>query len=108
MRLGRISLALAIATLALIGLVTFGALLAVLSAGHHGFERMLNRGYVVLSVCGEGLALAGVATGVAGILRGKRERGALFGVVVGVVGALLFAPAVTALMFNGFIWLLSR
>lgn len=106
----KLSLALGIAVLIIVALFTLGAVGAVLTGNVAQVEnsRLINRSYAILSVGGEAIAIIGIMTGAIALLRKRQLSFALvIGLVLNLMGLILFLPATFALLLNGFFSLLD-
>jgi len=106
----KLSLALGIAVLIIVALFTLGAVGAVLTGNVAQVEnsRLINTSYAILSVGGEAIAIIGLMAGASTLLRKRQLSFALvIGLVLNLVGLILFLPVTFALLLNGFFSLLD-
>ncbi len=106
----KLSLILGIVVLIIVALFTLGMVGAVLTGNVAQVEssRLINRGYAVLSVCGEAIALVGLVAGASTLLRKRQFHQALvLGLVLNLVGLIVFLPASLALLLTSIFSLLE-
>jgi len=106
----KLSLILGIVVLIIVALFTLGIVGAVLTGNVAQVEssRLINRSYAVLSVCGEAIALVGLVAGASTLLRKRQFNQALvLGLVLNLVGLIVFLPASLALLLTSIFSLLE-
>jgi len=106
----KLSLILGIVVLIIVALFTLGMVGAVLTGNVAQVEssRLINRSYAVLSVCGEAIALVGLVAGASTLLRKRQFNQALvLGLVLNLVGLIVFLPASLALLLTSIFSLLE-
>ena len=111
LKLGRLSLVMGLAALAIAVLFTLAAAGAILSGNAASLEnsRSLNQTYLLLSLAVEAIALGGFGIGVAALFVGRKLWGGLLaGLALNLVMALLFLPAARAVLCNGLFAVLEQ
>jgi len=106
----KLSLILGIVVLIIVALFTLGMVGAALTGNVAQVEssRLINRSYAVLSVCGEAIALVGLVAGASTLLRKRQFNQALvLGLVLNLVGLIVFLPASLALLLTSIFSLLE-
>lgn len=107
---GQLSLVAGIVVLIIIVLFTFGMLGVVLTGNITQAEssRLINRSYAALSVFGEAIALIGLVAGVSTLFRRRHFKLALIiGLILNVIGLIVFLPASLALLLTSIFSLLE-
>ena len=108
---GQLSLVTGIVVLILVVLFTFGMLGVVLTGNIAQAEssRLINRSYAALSVFGEAIALIGLVAGVSTLFRRRHFKLALIiGLILNVIGQIVFLPASLALLLMSIFNLLEK
>lgn len=106
----KLSLVLGLVVLIIVALFTLGMVGAVLTGNVAQVEssRLINRSYAALSVCGEAIALVGLAAGISSLVRKRQFSLALvIGLVLNLVGLIVFLPASLALLLTSLFSLLE-
>ena len=106
---GQLSLVAGIVVLIITALFTFGMLGLALTGNTARVEssRLINGGFAALSVFGEAVALIGLVAGASTLFRRRHFRTIIIGLILNVIGLIVFLPASLALLLTSIFSLLE-